>query len=98
MKTSKETRKLFKVLENHGCRIENTKKGVNIFQPSTHLSRNLSKAPFYSMHISDRSGMKPFLDFVLNHWDSYVVAAFAREVSKLGYPTFAAKVAKRSGQ
>ncbi len=98
MKSLKETRKLIKVLEAHGCRTENTKKGVNIFPPSTHLNRQLDKAPFYSMHISDRSGLKPFLDFVLNHWDTYLVAAFAREVSKLGYPSFAAKVAKRSGQ
>lgn len=100
----KQSRRLFKLLENSGCRIENSKKGVKIFQAQTQSAmingvlhtRRLARVPFYSMHLSDRSGLKPFLDFILNHWDITFVQSMARDLAVLGYPSFCKKVTKRN--
>ena len=102
MHKDKNTKKLFKLLENYNCRIQPKKKGYCIHQAFSQsqdvdgvvMTRENKKGDAYTMHISDRSAVKPFLDHTLNHWDSFFVASFAREASKLGYPTFLLKVVK----
>ena len=102
MHKDKNTRKLIKLLENRNCRIQPKRKGLCIHQAFSQsqdvdgvvMTRENKKGDAYTMHVSDRSAIKPFLDHALRNWDIFFVASFAREASQLGYPTFFLKVLK----
>jgi len=106
-KKIKETNKLFKTLERHGCTVTNSSKGNKIFPPKTFTmpminedgkevmwERSILESKFYTMHASDRGGIKPFMDHIVKKWDISFVMHIAPDL-ETWYPNFVKKVAKK---